>query len=51
MGKRWAVDAYAANLLKRGVGNLVGVNLAVRFYRDAAWQLVQSKELHIYAEC
>ncbi len=29
--KRWNVDAYAANLLKRDVANLIGVNLVARF--------------------
>lgn len=29
--KRWNVDAYAANLLKKSAGNLVGVNLVARF--------------------
>lgn len=29
--KRWNVEAYAANLLKRNVEDLMGVNLIVRF--------------------
>ena len=29
--KRWNVEAYAANLLKRNVEDLIGVNLIVRF--------------------
>jgi len=29
--KQWSLDAYAANLLKRDAGNVVGVNLGVRF--------------------
>ena len=29
--KRWKVDAYAANLVKRNVSNLLGVNLIARF--------------------
>ena len=29
--KRWNVDAYAANLLKRNVEDLIGVNLIARF--------------------
>ncbi len=29
--KRWNVEGYAANLLKRDAGNLVGVNLVARF--------------------
>jgi len=29
--KRWNVEAYAANLLKRDAENLFGVNLVVRF--------------------
>ena len=30
-GKRWNVEGYAANLLNRDIGDLVGVNLIVRF--------------------
>jgi len=29
--KRWNVDAYAANLLKRNVEDLIEVNLVVRY--------------------
>ena len=29
--KRWNVDAYAVNLLKRNVEDLIGVNLVLRF--------------------
>jgi len=29
--KRWNVEAYAANLLKRNVENLIGVNPIARF--------------------
>jgi len=29
--KRWNVDAYAANLFKRDVEDLIGVNLIARF--------------------
>jgi len=29
--KRWNVEGYAANLFKRDVENLVGVNLIARF--------------------
>jgi len=30
-GKSWNVEGYAANLFKRNVENLMGVNLIVRF--------------------
>ena len=29
--KRWSVDAYAANLLRRDLANLLGVNAVLRF--------------------
>jgi len=29
--KRWNVEGYAANLIKRNVANLLGVNLVARF--------------------
>jgi len=29
--KRWSVEGYAANLIKRDVANLIGVNLVARF--------------------
>jgi len=29
--KRWNVEAYATNLLKRNVEDLIGVNLIARF--------------------
>ena len=29
--KRWNVEDYAANLLKRNVEDLIGVNLIVKF--------------------
>ena len=29
--KRWTVEGYAANLFKRDVSNLLGVNLIARF--------------------
>jgi hypothetical protein len=29
--KRWSMDGYAGNLLKRNSGNLIGVNLVAHF--------------------
>ena len=29
--KRWTVEGYAANLIKRNTSNLLGVNLVARF--------------------